>query len=351
MPAALSHRPPYADAAAADPDDAEFLAALGRHVREARERRGLARKAISQSAGVSERYLAQLEAGEGNASVLLLRSVARALGMPLTELLDPRESSVEQRLIRRFLDRLPAHRLEDVVFRLMRDFGEEAASRRKRIALSACAAPARPRSAARSPPSCGMPFVELDREIEREAGISLSEVFLLYGQAGYRRIERRCLERVIAAHAEMVMTVGGGIVSEPETYNLLLQHCFTVWVKASPDEHMARVVAQGDLRPMQGNAEAMDDLKRILDAREPLYRKADVTLDTSGEDAASRASPSCARPSRPDAGKPGEPHGTGERIRRARNVAADASRRSSPTTRIRTATRTGSSRSTARSRR
>ena len=124
------------------------------------------------------------------------------------------------------------------------------------------------------------------REIEREAGIGLSEVFLLYGQNGYRRIERRCLERVLDAHAEMVIAVGGGIVSEPDAYDLLLRHCFTVWVKASPDEHMARVVAQGDLRPMQGKAEAMDDLKRILDAREPLYRKADVTLDTSGDDAA-----------------------------------------------------------------
>jgi XRE family aerobic/anaerobic benzoate catabolism transcriptional regulator len=127
------------------------------------------------------------------------------------------------------------------------------------------------------------PFVELDREIEREAGVTLSEVFLLYGQAGYRRIERRCLERALASHERMVLSVGGGIVSEPDTYNLLLVSCFTVWVKASPDEHMARVVAQGDLRPMQGNAEAMEDLKRILDAREPLYRKADAALDTSGE--------------------------------------------------------------------
>ncbi len=129
----------------------------------------------------------------------------------------------------------------------------------------------------------GFPFIELDREIEREAGITLSEVFLLYGQAGYRRIERRCLERILETNPEMVMTVGGGIVSEPETFNLLLLNCFTVWVKAAPDLHMARVVAQGDFRPMQGNAEAMEDLSRILEAREPLYRKADVTLDTTGE--------------------------------------------------------------------
>jgi XRE family aerobic/anaerobic benzoate catabolism transcriptional regulator len=284
MPTTLSHRTPAAPATGAGPDDADFLVAMGRHVRDARERRGLARRVVSQRAGVSERYLAQLEAGEGNASVLLLRSVARALDMPLTELLDARESAVAQRLIRRFLDRLPAHRLEEVVFRLMRDFGEEAASRRRRVALVGLRGAGKTTLGSALAAELRVPFVELDREIEREAGISLSEVFLLYGQNGYRRIERRCLDRVLDAHAAMVMTVGGGIVSEPDAYHLLLEHCFTVWVKATPDEHMARVVAQGDLRPMQGKAEAMDDLKRILGAREALYRKADVTLDTSGEE-------------------------------------------------------------------
>jgi len=263
--------------------DADFLAAMGRRVREARERRGMARKALSRDAGVSERYLAQLEAGEGNASVLLLRNVARALGLPLTELIDAPEHPVEQRLIRRFLERLPEHRLEDVVFRLMREFGHEESTRKKRIALIGLRGAGKTTLGAALAAELAVPFVELDREIEREAGISLSEVFLLDGQAGYRRIERRCLERVIEAHPEMVMSVGGGIVSEPETYNLLLQSFFTVWVKTSPGEHMARVVAQGDLRPMQGSAEAMSDLNRILDAREPLYRKADTTLDTSGE--------------------------------------------------------------------
>ncbi len=285
MSATLHQRPPASAPTATATDDAQFLVAMGQQVREARERRGMARKAIAQSAGVSERYLAQLEAGEGNASVLLLRSVARALEMPLPELLDARERSVEQRLIRRLLDGLPAHRLEEVVFRLMRNFGEEAASRRMRVALIGLRGAGKTTLGSALAAELRLPFVELDREIEREAGINLSEVFLLYGQNGYRRIERRCLERVLEAHAEMVITVGGGIVSEPDAYDLLLRHCFTVWVKASPDEHMARVVAQGDLRPMQGKVEAMDDLKRILDARESLYRKADVTLDTSGEDA------------------------------------------------------------------
>jgi len=276
----------------ADPDDQHedggtedhaFLASMGRTVRELRERRGMARKALSQGAGVSERYLAQLEAGEGNASVLLLRNVARALGVPLTDIVSPRESSVEQRLIRRFLERLPEHRLEDVVFRLMRDFGQEESARRKRIALVGLRGAGKSTLGSALAQDIRCPFVELDREIEREAGITLSEIFLLYGQTGYRRIERRCLERTLGAHDRFVLSVGGGIVSEPETYNVLLLSCFTVWVKASPDEHMARVLAQGDLRPMQDNEEAMEDLKRILDARDPLYRKADATLETSGE--------------------------------------------------------------------
>jgi len=264
--------------------DAAFLAAMGRQVREARERRGLARRSLAQAADVSERYLAQLEAGDGNASVLLLRHVAEALGMPMAELLDPRERSSEQRLIRRFLERLPEHQLEEVLFRLMREFGEAGARRRWRIALIGLRGAGKTTLGTALAKELGYPFVELDREIELDAGINLSEVFMLYGQAGYRRIEARCLERLLESHSEMVLTVGGGIVSEPETYQSLLRNCFTVWIKAAPEEHMARVVAQGDMRPMQGHEEAMDDLKRILSAREPLYRKADLTVDTTGEE-------------------------------------------------------------------
>jgi XRE family aerobic/anaerobic benzoate catabolism transcriptional regulator len=262
--------------------DPDFLANLGGRVRQARVERGMARTALSRAADVSERYLAQLESGEGNASVVLLRRIAIALGVRITDLLDSGEPVTEQRLIQRFLSSLPPKRLEEVLRRLTQDFGQEEAVRKKRITLIGLRGAGKTTLGAALAKSMRRPLLELDEQIEREAGISLSEVFLLYGQAGYRRIERRCLERVINSQEDIVLTVGGGIVSEPETYNLLLLNCYTVWVKAAPEEHMARVVAQGDMRPMAGHAQAMEDLRNILVAREPLYGKADAVVDTSG---------------------------------------------------------------------
>ena len=173
-----------ADTAVGETGDAAFLVAMGRHVRDMRERRGMARKVLSQNSDVSERYLAQLEAGEGNASILLLRSVARALGTSVPELIEPRENTVEQRLIRRFLDRLPAHRLEDVVFRLMREFGHEEAARKKRIALIGLRGAGKTTLGTALARDRTLPFVELDREIEREAGISLSDSRATGGSSG-----------------------------------------------------------------------------------------------------------------------------------------------------------------------
>lgn len=267
----------------AEARDAEFLHLLGRRVREMRERRGMARKILARDADVSERYLAQLEAGEGNISIVLLRHIALALGVSVAELLSEENDSVEHRLIRRFLERLPAHRLEEAIVRLMRDLGTQETARKKRIALIGLRGAGKSTLGEMLAAESGVPFVELDREIEREAGLSLTEVFMLYGQSGYRRLERRCLERVIHTQEQAVISVGGGIVSELDTYNLLLSTCFTVWLKAAPEEHMTRVAAQGDFRPMQDNEEAMEDLRRILSAREPLYAKADVTVDTSGK--------------------------------------------------------------------
>lgn len=271
------------EAPPAAPED-DFLVTLGTRVREIRDRRGMARKLVAREAGVSERHLAHLEAGDGNVSIMLLRGIARALDVSLVDLLAPeREDTLEKRLIRRFLERLPQQRLEEVVFRLMRDFGHEEAVRRKRIALIGLRGAGKSTLGTRLAREQGVPFVELDREIAKDTGMPSSEIFSLYGQTGYRRIEKSTLERIIREHRGAVISVGGGVVAEAETYSTLLSNCYTIWVKARPEEHMARVVAQGDLRPMAGNEEAMDNLKRILEARESLYAKADMVIDTSGE--------------------------------------------------------------------
>lgn len=252
-------------------------------MRELRNRRGMTRKMVSQEADVSERHLAQVESGEGNISVVLLQRIANALNVSFVEMFAPEiEEAVEKRLILRFLERLPQHRLEDVVFRLMRDFGHKEKMRRTRIALIGLRGAGKSTLGGKLAAELRTRFVELDSEIEKDTGMPLGEIFSLYGQSGYRAIERRTLERILKEHDRAVISVGGGIVSEKETYDFLLSHCFTVWVKAQPEEHMSRVLAQGDLRPMAANDQAMEDLRRILEAREPLYKKADLCLDTSG---------------------------------------------------------------------
>ncbi len=265
-------------------DHAAFLQKLGERVRETRARRGMTRRILARDSGVSERYLAQLEAGQGNVSVLLLRQIGDALGIPLNDLLrDDDNQPVELTLIQQFLQRLPKQRLARIRAQLLRDFGSPSADRGKRIALIGLRGAGKSTLGSALARKLDMPFVELDQEIERDAGISLSEIFLLYGQQGYRRYERRCLERVIESHERCVIATGGSIVSEPATCDLLLSTCFTVWLKAAPEEHMARVVAQGDMRPMAGNAQAMEDLRRILDGRGMLYGQADATVDTAGQ--------------------------------------------------------------------
>jgi XRE family aerobic/anaerobic benzoate catabolism transcriptional regulator len=260
-----------------------FLQELGERVRAARARSGMTRKDLARESGVSERYLAHLEGGQGNISVLLLQKVAAALDLPLGEvLLEQDEQAVELKLIQQFLRRLPAQQLPHVRAQLMRDFGNSPADRMKRVALIGLRGAGKSTLGTLLAKQLGVPFIELDRAIEREAGTSLSEIFLLYGQQGYRRYERRCLEKALHEHERCVIATGGSIVSEPGTYDLLLSTCFTVWLKAAPEEHMARVIAQGDTRPMAGNAEAMDDLRRILDGRAVLYAQADAMVDTAG---------------------------------------------------------------------
>jgi len=261
-----------------------YLAALGDKLREARAKKGLSRKVLAADSGVSERYLAQLEAGLGNVSILLLRQIASALDLSLIDLLaEDSEEDAELSLTTQFLRKLPRQKLAAVYSQLVRDYGNARNERMKRIALIGLRGAGKSTLGARLAKTLGAPFVELDREIEREAGTSLSEIFLLYGQPGYRRYERRCLKNVLEKNERAVIATGGSIVSEPGTYELLLSSCFTVWLKAAPEEHMARVVAQGDTRPMAGNDQAMEDLRRILETRAMLYRQADVVVDTAGK--------------------------------------------------------------------
>lgn len=228
-----------------------YLSRLGDRVRAWRTEHGMTRKTLSQSSGVSERYLAQLEAGEGNISVLLLRKVARAMGVPVESLVreDPKD--------------------------------ETRAS--KPIALLGLRGAGKSTLGEKLSGSLKLPFVELDREVEKEAGAELGEVFAMYGQDGYRRFERRALERVLAQRERAVIATGGSLVNDSGTYKLLLERCTCIWLKASPEEHMARVIAQGDMRPFKGRSAALEEIKKLLEDRNRLYSRADATIDTSGK--------------------------------------------------------------------
>jgi XRE family aerobic/anaerobic benzoate catabolism transcriptional regulator len=272
-------------AKSAPADLAAYLTRLGERVRVVRARRGMSRKALAKHSDVSERYLAQLESGEGNCSIVLLRRIAGALGVPIADLVDERpERPVESLLLTQLLDRLAPADLTEARDYLTTRFGRvDAAARRGRVALIGLRGGGKSTLGGMLARALDVPFVELDREIEKRSGMELAEVFELFGQATFRRMERDALQTVLQTHDRFVLATGGSIVTEPATFELLLSACYTVWVRASPDEHMNRVVAQGDLRPMAGNAHAMDDLLSILHSREPLYAKADHALDTAGK--------------------------------------------------------------------
>ena len=262
-------------------DDSEYLRALGEHIRDLRVRRGMTRSILARDSGVSVRYLAQLEGGDGNISILRLRQVAQAMAMPLQEIIrvGP-EQAAELTLLKQFLSRLSSTQLAEAGNLLRSTF--ENRTRRQRIALIGLRGAGKSSLGKMLASHLKIPFIELTDVIEQTAGASLSEVFSLYGQAAYRRYERRSLEWLIQTHESFVLSTGGSISTEPVTFDQLLSSCYTVWLKASPAEHMARVVAQGDQRPMGDNREAMQDLERILSGREPMYRKADAIVNTSG---------------------------------------------------------------------
>lgn len=282
----MAETAPAADKSAAQD---RFLESLGEHVRMLRARRGMTRKDLSKAAGVSERHLANLERGVGNVSVLVLREVAQALSCPIAELLgDPTASSPEWLLLRDLLAKRSEAELERARLVLAPLFGAApatASERLGRIALIGMRGAGKSTLGRMLAEQTDTSFVELDREIERLAGASISEVHNLYGANAYHRYQRRALEEILAGYRDVVVATPGSIVSEPSTFGMLLSHCYTVWIQASPEEHMQRVIEQGDLRPMSGNldnAEAMGDLKRILAGRSAFYGKADLRVDTTG---------------------------------------------------------------------
>jgi XRE family transcriptional regulator, aerobic/anaerobic benzoate catabolism transcriptional regulator len=263
-----------------------FLAVLGERVRTLRSRRGLTRKAVALAAEVSERHLANLEYGTGNVSILVLLQVAGALQCSLAELIgDVTTSSPEWLLIRELLE----HRDEATLQRVRVAVGEmlgtggSNAARSSRLALVGLRGAGKSTLGQKLADDLGFPFVELSREIEKFAGCSIAEIQALYGMNAYRRYERRALEEAIQIYPEAVIAVPGGLVSDAATFNQLLAHCTTVWLKAKPEDHMKRVAAQGDLRPMAASKEAMDDLKGILAGRAAFYSKAEFSLDTSAQ--------------------------------------------------------------------
>jgi XRE family transcriptional regulator, aerobic/anaerobic benzoate catabolism transcriptional regulator len=260
-----------------------YLRRLGERVRTLRNQRGMTRKALAGHAKVSERYLAQLEAGLGNGSIVLLRRISRAIGLPVTQLVNEgAEPPLDLVLLSQFLERLSPPALAEARDMLLRHFSEPSDdARRRRIALIGLRGGGKSTLGALLAERLGVPFIELDREIEKRSGASLSEIFDMFGQETFRRAEREALDDVLRRHKDFVIATSGSIVTEPSTLELLLASCFTVWVRAEPEEHMKRVMAQGDMRPMAKSARAMEDLISILRSREPLYAKADVALSTS----------------------------------------------------------------------
>lgn len=279
---------------ATDHDSRTTLAELGGRVRAWRARRGMTRKQLASDSGLSERFLADVEGGKGNVSINSLAAAARALNITIIDLLQDAPRAPLAR-VQGLLNRLDDGQLDQAYAQLATSFGlADAEGRERRIALVGLRGAGKTTLGAQLAAQRKIPFIELDREIEREAGTSMNEILLLHGQAGYRRYERRALLRIAEEHAGgVVMTTGGSIVSERETFDLLQSHFYCVWVKASPEEHMSRVVAQGDMRPFAATrgdnpemtpgvmGEALEDIRRILSSRESLYARADAVVDTA----------------------------------------------------------------------
>jgi len=263
--------------------EAGFLEQLGQRVRTMRALRGMSRKVLARVSGISERYIAQLESGKGNVSIVLLRRVSNAMGAHLEDLIPVAESAADWPVIRDLLRKATPNQVAQAKDVLT---GEGLAAQRRRsfagIALIGLRGAGKSTLGKMLAKRIGWSFVELNKEIEAQNGLSVAEVIALYGQEGFRRMEQAALGQLLARKELMVLATGGGIVSEPLSFDLILSSFYTIWVKAQPEEHMARVRGQGDLRPMADDRSAMAELRTILKSREPLYARASAVVDTSG---------------------------------------------------------------------
>jgi XRE family transcriptional regulator, aerobic/anaerobic benzoate catabolism transcriptional regulator len=275
-------------AQADEPERHPYLVALGQRMGALRSRRGMTRKAVALAAGVSERHLANMEYGVGNASLLVLLQVSGALQCAVSELIgDITTSSPEWLMIRELLsgqDDASLQRVRVALGGMLGNTQTDDGYVSKCIALIGLRGAGKSTLGAMLAKDLGYPFVELSREIEKLAGGSVAEIQALYGANAYRRYERRALEEVVKTHAEVVIAIPGGLVSEAATFTQLLSQCTTVWLQARPEEHLKRVAEQGDLRPMAASKEAMQDLKDILAGRAAFYSKAQLRVDTSAQE-------------------------------------------------------------------
>jgi XRE family transcriptional regulator, aerobic/anaerobic benzoate catabolism transcriptional regulator len=268
--------------------DNAYLQRLGDQIRDARAQRGMTRNALAKDSGVSLRFLAQLEAGQGNPSVLVLRRIAAAMGFPPDALLsDEAARPIDQTLFMQALKGLSNDEFQSARQLLIERFGnpKQPKTHDGYVALIGLRGAGKTTLGKRLALHRGVPFLELDREVEREYGATIGEILQLHGQPGYRRFERQSLQAVLSRHAAAIIETGGGLAADPETLPVLLDNTLTIWLRASPEEHMQRVIDQGDLRPMAKSRQAMRELKDILRARERFYRQAHIQLNTSGKNA------------------------------------------------------------------
>jgi XRE family transcriptional regulator, aerobic/anaerobic benzoate catabolism transcriptional regulator len=294
---------------------AALLSSIGAEVRRNRAKRGMTRRQLAIASHTSERYLAQIESGAGNPSVTVLRAIAQALDLPTSALLgEPSARTAAHAVLVDLIARLPEQELPELTELIeTRVARSDRADRGRRIALIGLRGAGKSTLGRMLARHLGWPFIELDRVIEEDYGASIPDIIEMAGTATFRRLERAALDRVIAGHNAAIITTAGGIVSDPESYALLLRRSHTIWIKARPEDHMSRVMAQGDFRPMAQNREAMGDLVAILEARRADYARAEAELDTSADAVerslakllrivtnllGSEATPSSARPQR-----------------------------------------------------